>query len=163
MAKSKDVFGGQTFFASRGSVHGNMTGLPELDATLQKFPLALRKKMARTAMKVAAKPVLDMAKSLAPVDTGALRDKMKIYSARLGRKQRKVAVGASISWPKSKKGTSPARYAAAVELGTKRQAAQPFLRPAVKACKPQVVAIFKQEMARLVHETAIKVRPKGRK
>lgn len=161
MAKGhKQVFSGQTVFGGDAN-YAAMTGLPELDATLQKFPLKLRKKMARASMKIAAKPVLDMAKSLVPVDTGKLRDKMKIYSARLGRKQKKVAVGAMVSWPKSKAGTSPARYAAAVELGTTRQAAQPFLRPAAKACKPEVVAIFKKEMARLVKETAIEVRPKG--
>jgi HK97 gp10 family phage protein len=143
-----------------GDVNPNaMTGLPELDATLNKFPIRLRKIMARKGMKAAAEPVLSLAKSLVPVDSGKLRDKMRIYSARLGKKQRRVAVGASVSWPKSK--TSPGKYAAAVELGTKNQPAQPFLRPAVKAAAPMVKQIFKREMARLVTETAIKVRPKN--
>jgi HK97 gp10 family phage protein len=147
-------------FISAGEANESMmTGLPELDATLQKFPPRLRKLMARKATKLAAEPVLAMAKSLAPVDTGKLRDKMRIYSARLGKKQRRSVTGATISWPKSK--TSPGKYAAAVEYGTSNSPAQPFLRPAVAASEPQVKQIFRTEIARLVKETAIQVRPKG--
>ena len=157
MAAFKHGIGGSTVFG--GSEVGGMTGLPELDATLNKFPTRLRKIMARKGMKIAAEPVLTIAKSLVPVDQGQLKAKMRIYSAKLGKRQRRSAVGASVSWPKSK--NSPAHYAAATEFGTNDRPAQPFLRPAVKAAAPMVKNIFKREMARLVTETAIKVRPKN--
>jgi len=151
MPAFKHSIGNSSVFGDTG-VPGEITGLKELDKTLRDLPKGVRKKMIRNGMKEAAKPILDLAKSLVPVDQGKLRDKMKIYSARLGKKQKKVSVGATISWPKSK--TSPGKYAASIEFGTNSTPAQPFLRPAVKGAGNDVKQKFTIIMSRLVDEAA---------
>jgi HK97 gp10 family phage protein len=158
MPAFKHGIGGTTMFGDTGRP-GEITGLKELDTALKELPRGVRNRMIRKGMKEAAQPVLDMAKSMAPVDTGKLRDKMRIYSARLGRKQRKVSTGATISWPKSK--TSPGKYAAINEYGGSGRPARPFLRPAVAAATPQVKQVFKQIMTRLVAEAAKEVKAKS--
>jgi len=158
MAGAKHSISAATMFGDTGRL-GEITGLKELDSALQELPKGVRRRMIRNGMKEAAQPVLDLAKSYAPVDTGALRDKMKIYSARLGRRQKKIAVGAKISWPKSKK--SPGKYAAITEFGGVNRQRQPFLRPAAKAAEPAVKAKFKQIMTRLVAEAAKEAKAKS--
>jgi HK97 gp10 family phage protein len=158
MPAAKHSISAGTMFGDTGRP-GEITGLKELDAALKQLPRGVRNRMIRNGMKEAAQPVLDLAKAYAPVDTGKLRDKMRIYSARLGRKQRKVSTGATISWPKGK--TSPAKYAAINEFGGNNRPARPFLRPAAAAAKPMVKQKFKQIMTRLVAEAAKEAKVKS--
>ena len=73
---------------------------------------------ARAAVKRSADAIVADAKRRAPVDTGALRDSIEADSIETG-KEAEVTVNVP--------------YAAYVEYGTYKMAAQPFLSPAVAA------------------------------
>lgn len=70
-----------------------------------------------------AAEVESIAKQLAPVETGRLRDSIHTENYRNGELKRVVA---------------EAEYAGYVEYGTVHSAAQPFLRPAVESVKSRV-------------------------
>jgi HK97 gp10 family phage protein len=81
----------------------------------------------QTAMQETAAEAKAEAQALAPVDTGLLRS--SIYAdvdARGGSARRTLVIGAD------------APYSAYVELGTGRQRAQPFIRPAVDRIAPRL-------------------------
>lgn len=70
----------------------------------------------RRAVKASADRVAERARQMAPVDTGALRSSIQAVSTTAG-KSAEVRVGVE--------------YAAYVEYGTYKMAAQPYLSPAV--------------------------------
>ncbi|RLE37706.1 HK97 gp10 family phage protein, partial [Candidatus Woesearchaeota archaeon] len=74
--------------------------------------------------------IVDEARSIVPVRTGYLRS--TIYYERKGK--HKLIVGAK------------AHYAGYVEYGTRKMAAQPYLRPAIARCIPN---FFKRLFRRL--------------
>lgn len=66
-----------------------------------------------------ANAIAEKARALVPVDTGELRDSIHVQNDTLG----SIVIA----------GTD---HGASVEYGTARQAAQPYMRPAVKSVKP---------------------------
>lgn len=104
-----------------------------------------------SAMKVAAKPLLVLAKNKVPVDSGALRDSLIINSRKLKNGNRSIRMGPQtgfvgrFSGSRKKGGTvtlrKPSKYAHLVEYGfearnrkggpvLKKVRARPFMRPA---------------------------------
>ncbi len=77
------------------------------------------------AFKAAAEAVADEAKNMCPVDTGMLRDSIEVSSE---------GMNASIN--------AGADYAAFVEFGTCKAAAQPFLVPALLNSADMVISII---------------------
>ena len=73
---------------------------------------------------LASKRIERMAKTKAPVDTGALKN--TIFSAKAGNLTYKV--------------TAPQHYAIFVENGTRKMRAQPFLKPALDAERPKLIS-----------------------
>jgi HK97 gp10 family phage protein len=73
----------------------------------------------------AAQEIRDMAKDLAPVDTGHLRDSIRCWQTSEGAT---VTAGGVSNGPE---GSRDVDYAVYVEFGTYKMAAQPYLRPAV--------------------------------
>lgn len=99
-------------------------------------------KIARLAPHLASEALIqtgadiaDIAKQLVPVDTGALRQSI----GSVPESSEKVIVGA---------GNGPVDYAAHVEYGTSRSAAQPFLTPAFA----QAEETFKKRLAEKMKE-----------
>lgn len=89
-----------------------MTGVSALSARLSALPGKMRSALERAALDAARKTAED-ARHAAPVRTGALRASI-----------------AAIPVPGGAKSSAGAPYAAIVEGGSRRAAAQPFLRPA---------------------------------
>lgn len=136
-----------------------MTGIKELDRTLEKFPKSLRRKMAKETLKKAAEPLLNAMQAMVPVDSGKLKGKLTIKNMRLSKERWRAGwTGAAVT-VKGKK----TRYAWQLETGTDKAAPRPFARTAARVSRGAVIAKFKQEMAKAVTTTAIKVRPKGTK
>ena len=73
---------------------------------------------------LSSKRIERMAKTKAPVDTGALKN--TIFSAKAGNLTYKV--------------TAPQHYAVYVEKGTRKQRAQPFLKPALDTERPKLIS-----------------------
>lgn len=114
--------------------------------------VSTQKAAVRQAMRKAAKPIIDDAKSNVPVDSGALRDSIKIGST-LNKSQRKQArstkeKGAVTQYLGS--GGKGARHSHLVEFGTVDQPAQPFLRPAWDAGRDQYLTDLGREMEQTI-------------
>lgn len=92
--------------------------------------IANKSKQARIAtnreLDLSSKRIERMAKTKAPVDTGALKN--TIFSAKAGKLTYKV--------------TAPQHYAIYVEKGTRnrKMRAQPFLKPALDAERPKLIS-----------------------
>ncbi len=131
-------------------------GLEELVSALKQLPEKLERQVLRRAIKTAALPMLARAKELCPVETGRLRDSLRLRM----RANKKKGVAALIEiGPGAFKGDT--YYGAMVELGhktgrrprsaleafrqeftgsRKQVAAHPFLRPAFDSMREQVAA-----------------------
>jgi HK97 gp10 family phage protein len=106
-----------------GEVTLRITGAKELEASLRSFGSSFASRLGNKALKAGAQPIVEEAKRLVPVRTGALRDSITaVVSRDHEQAQRKVKVG--FKYP-------AARRAHFTEFGTRYQPAQPFLRPAL--------------------------------
>lgn len=103
----------------------NIEGAKELEKKLLSFEPKLGKKIIRQALRSGAKLILAEAKANVPVDTGALRDSLKVRAMRKRKHRYGVMVQTSEGWFKGEQ-----FYGAFVEFGTDKMAAQPFVRPA---------------------------------
>ena len=134
-------------------------GLADLEAKLSEImALGRADKIAKQtlvkAAQTAMEPVLQEVKTTAPADSGLLRASAKL-TARIPNEtdrrstminQTDVAV-AVVSVKKS-------AVSLAQELGTKKLAPQPFLRPALAKHKDRVVTLFKEDLADYINEVA---------
>jgi len=114
-----------------------VSGLKELDAALAKLPQAYAKNILRKAWAEAAAPLVADIKANAPVDTGALRDSIKVD--RLG--------GERASEAKMQVGVFGEFHGHFQEFGTIRQRARPFVRPAIDRHAAGVVERFRSQVA----------------
>jgi HK97 gp10 family phage protein len=99
------------------------------DASLQKKLERIIKnspKVEQEIVEIAGEQAFTRAKNLAPVDTGALRD-----SITLKVEESEATISSSLE------------YAAPVEYGTSRQAAQPYMRPAAEEVRKELPKIAK--------------------
>lgn len=134
-------------------------GLADLEAKLSELmALGRADKVAKQtlvkAAKTAMEPVLQEVQTTAPADSGMLRASAKL-TARIPNdtdrrstmiNQTDVAV-AVVSVKKS-------AVSLAQELGTKKLAPQPFLRPALAKHKDRVVTLFKEDLSDYINEVA---------
>ena len=117
----------------------------------------------RKAMKKSMAPVLQVAKILAPVDTGALVASLQIEARKPTRKDRRskyvsntdTAIAQVTTAPGNKlakKGIKSDARAVANEFGTAKMAPKPFMRPALESQSAGVISILsdnlKQELER---------------
>lgn len=128
-----------------------MTGLRELDRNLARLSDKMQKKLVRSAVRKAAKPVLDRAKELVPTDTGDLRRSLKIRA--LKRSRRRSTIGVQVvTGVDFFKGEQ--YYGGMIEFGTSKMNAKPFLRPAADQSKGKARLIFRQELrSGIIRET----------
>ena len=71
-------------------------GLRELDAALAQFTKSTARGVLNRALRKAAKPILDQARTNAPVDTGELRDSLGIRVTGTGGAAGKAAFAAAM-------------------------------------------------------------------
>lgn len=144
-------------------------GLKELERKLLKLDHNTSTTILRDALKEAAIPMRDAMRAMAPVGTqdhqvqmksgtktvapGYLRKKISMRS-RLNKRGKFNRTFKSGSVAVVKVGVFSVRYAGNVEFGTRRTAAQPFVRPALKT-GDIVLASFKNKL-RLKIEAARK-------
>jgi HK97 gp10 family phage protein len=96
--------------------------------------------IANIALKAAAEPVLEDAKSLAPKNTGRLRDGLKITNIKTQAGVKYVLVGII------KKDNPELFYGKFVEFGTSKMRARPFLGTAYERNKEQIQEIIAQKL-----------------
>ena len=149
-------------------------GLKELQAQLRALGDELGVKTLAAAARKAFKPVLEAAQAKVPVDSGALRESLRLAVKKSKNGDLGVVVGLRVS----KLAGGQARVAAAafnegqidaipparrwhfIELGTAELAPHPFLRPALDSNAPAVLEALKTELAKGIAR-ALKKRAKG--
>ena len=140
-------------------------GLRELHEQLEQLGAELAAKVLARAARKAFLPVLTAAQALAPVDTGLLRDHIRIRVVRPESGDSVVTVGLRVAAaPGAKKHgrktASPHWRWHFVELGTSEMAARPFLRPALDQNAQAVVDLLREELARGI-KRALKARARA--
>jgi HK97 gp10 family phage protein len=117
-----------------------ITGLKELEKSLNKLPKELQRQSETTALREGMKPVLKSARSLSGKsrDTGLLQKSIGM-NVRKTRKGISARVGARTGYAKTVKRngkdvySDPVKYAHLVEYGTSHSAAKPFIRPSIES------------------------------
>jgi HK97 gp10 family phage protein len=89
--------------------------------------------------------MVGLAQIYVPVDTGSLRDSIRVERGGEGKAWREVRVraGGYITNPKTGKRVN---YSNFVEFGTSRMSAQPFMRPAWEEVKPTILEMLKNNV-----------------
>ncbi len=104
-------------------------------------------KKAMDGLEKVCEQIADRARSLCPVDTGALKSTIRVRRLK-GDPYLDVRVyaGSRVAGGGSKKGADRgAFYAHMVEYGTVKMAKKPFLRPALDSVKGNVISIITSE------------------
>lgn len=121
-----------------GKLTFEIKGAKEMENLLKALGPRVASKAGDKALRAAAKPIVDQAKRLVPVDTGALR---RSITAQIGRRtkasERVILIG-----------FRPPTSARAhfTEFGTSHSAAHPFMRPAMDTRMHQAL----REMGRVL-------------
>jgi HK97 gp10 family phage protein len=114
-----------------------VTGVKELDRALAKLEPAVRRKVVRQAMRKGLKVMADAVKAEAPVDTGTLKDAVKVRAVKQRRRgaiELEVRILADDNTKKTSAETGQTVfYPAVVEYGTAHAPPNPFMRRAYEA------------------------------
>lgn len=125
----------------------NLRGMPELREALKRLGSALKMEVIQEALMKGAEPIRAAAAQKAPRRTGTLAEEMiAAHSTEWGRYARGAREAVAVRIGPSKK----AFYGKFQELGTRRHAAQPFLRPAFDERKDEAMGIIRDELRRRV-------------
>lgn len=114
-------------------------GDKQLQAKLKRLAIQSQRKILRTAMRKAMKPVKERAQALVPVDSGALRNSIRQKSrTKRGISRAFVSTGTrqELGIPSDAKGY----YPAVIEYGTRTRPAKPYLRRALQEKRTSVLS-----------------------
>lgn len=121
------------------------TGIAELNAKLRALAGdKITKKYLRAALRKVAKPMARLAKQLAPVDSGALEESIRVKAIRRTRTGIGVRVTTSAS---DNEYSGETFYAPMQEFGTAKMAASPYLRPAFDQLREASIKSVADDMA----------------
>ncbi|SHH05918.1 HK97-gp10 family putative phage morphogenesis protein [Tepidibacter thalassicus] len=116
-----------------------LEGLKELEQKLQEMGNKTSR-IENKAIKKAAEPILEDAKANAPVDTGRLREGLKISNIKTKNGEKYVEVGIT------KGDNSEMFYGKFIEWGTSKMPAKPYLAPAYEKNKSKIKEIIIKEL-----------------
>jgi HK97 gp10 family phage protein len=145
----------------------DLKGLQGVQAQLEAISAEMAAKALVSTMREVFKPVLAMAKSMVPVDSGDLRDSLAIATAKPKEGDTVAAAGliARSTVPKSKGGRKtelpPSRRWHFIELGTKNYQAHPYARPALNANAQSMIDALRVTLAKKIEE-AVKRKSRGK-
>lgn len=152
-------------------ISANMTGFSALNERLLALGAVAGSKALAKAARKAFLPVIEEARRLAPTDSEALRDAIKVTVKKPKSGDAVVVVGLRIVGPKkqSKKhfelklrtATVPSRRWHLAEFGTSKQAAQPFIRPAFDRNVSSMLAALKSELDKAIYDAVRKAAKAG--
>ncbi|WP_299195752.1 HK97-gp10 family putative phage morphogenesis protein [uncultured Amphritea sp.] len=147
----------------------DVQGLAELEKALLDLGAQTGFKTLRSAARKAMKPVLSDAQANVNVDSGDTKESLAI-SAKKGKGHASaVVVSVGNTRKKARKSEGGHKLAGvnqkviAQEYGTKNQAADPFLTPALIKNKDQVLNLFKAELVTAIDRAVKKAAKTGKK
>jgi len=145
-----------------------VTGAKEIAAALKRLPRDLQRAAETAVLREGAKPIAKAAKARAPQDSGLLKKSIGyrvkkvdgVNSARIGPRTgmkqqvtRKRPNGTTYT-----ETADPNKYSHLVELGSSRNPAKPFIRPAVDASKGDVINAMAKGYEKHLTKTITKLR-----
>lgn len=153
----------------------SLEGLRELDAALGELGKATGKNVLRRAARAALEPIAEEARSLVPVDSGALRDsivvssrlangqaKLRYSAAMFARQGRDAAVAAMRNELRANGrstvemfiGAGQLPHAHLIEFGSAKNAPRPYLRPAWDAGQNKLLGDLKEILGGEIEKAA---------
>lgn len=132
-----------------------VTGIDAIDRRLKLLPDRIKKKVLRQAMRTGIKIVAEEMRAQAPVDSGLMKEQIKVRAAR--RSRTRIEIDAKISGHPGLYKTSATTnktvfYPAIVEYGTRKQPPNPFGRRAFQSKGPEA----RQKTMRLILQGVIR-------
>ncbi|MFI0847877.1 HK97-gp10 family putative phage morphogenesis protein [Mesorhizobium sp. IMUNJ 23232] len=115
-----------------------VTGLDRLNAKLRRMPIAAKAELEK-AVAEGAQRVAVLAKGLAPVESGALRDSIHVEPGR-HELARRIVSGGEATTVTARAGHGSYDYAKGQEWGTDEMSPNPSLYPAFRALKKSITA-----------------------
>jgi HK97 gp10 family phage protein len=112
-----------------------LTGVKEIDRALRQLERKMAAKVVRQAINKALKPIEARVKELAPVESGQLRDSLKVRA--MPYKKGRIAFEVRTAKGDFK---GDQFYGAFQEYGTSRQPARPYMRPTYDQLGPEAIA-----------------------
>lgn len=139
-------------------------GLADLNRRLTELPKAIQGRPLRTAVAAGGRVIQQEAKARVPVDTGLVRDRIRVMSMRQEQRNARaeVVVGVrrvgkvSKKVQKNRRRTDPF-YWRFIEFGTKFKPARPFLRPALENKRTEAVEAIRERLAKRIEIEAQKL------
>lgn len=137
----------------------HVEGLRELERNLKQLTKATAKNAMRKALREAAKPTLEAAESMAPVDEGWTKGSLSI-STKLNKEQTKLERREGKHEVNMYVGSdSPIGHL--VEYGTNDTSPSPFMRPAWDQTQDQVLENIQTELAAAIDKAAARAAKKA--
>jgi len=127
----------------------------KLNRKLKTLESKVEKKLTRQALRAGARVIAKEAKLRAPVDTGTLRSKIKVWALKRSRTRIGVLVGTS-----AKDYTGNQFYGAFAEYGTKDIPAKPYLGPAADAKGSEAAKVVEKTLAEGIEREINKLKGK---
>lgn len=129
-----------------------LTGFKELHDALGQFKKSTERALLKRVATKALQPFAERARSLAPVDTGYLRDSI-VVGTNLTRNAKRAAKKDPVEGVQVFAGTAD-RNAAPREFGTHDRPAHPFMRPAWEATKDGILDSVAADLRTEIEKTA---------
>lgn len=130
----------------------HIDGLSELKKALDELPKRVIRNHVYSGLRAGAMVIRDEARTLVPVRTGRLRRAIIVYRARDRSAGPTYNVGVSAG--KKKDDPKGAWYGRFIELGTRRKAAKPFLRPAAESKAGAAAEAFRERASQRIEKDA---------
>lgn len=141
-------------------------GLKELQVAMRDLPRKLQRSTIQKALRAAALPMRDDARSRVPVNTGAVRRQIVVQRSRLFTGKNGifgvVLRVRAINKRMRAKGVADPFYWKFLEFGTSKMPAQPFMRPAFEGNKQRALDVLTSSI-RTGIEAIVKELPRGRR
>lgn len=128
-----------------------ISGLGDLAGDFERLTRAAQRRVLRQAAMAGARIGRDAAKALAPVDEGVTRDSVVAASAKQNEPGTHTA-GVKIRGTRRENGASPAFTWRFSELGTSKEPARPWIRPAWDSHEDEIVAATQDALARAIDQ-----------
>lgn len=141
-----------------------LSGFRELEHALNQLPKSTGKSVLRRVAKGALEPMAERARSLAPVESGGLRDSIQVSerrtrrAARQNRFDRNTGIEISMG-PVS--GGGVLNYATFIEFGNGDLRAQPYMRPAWDGGKNNSLEYVQANLGREIAQAARRLAKKA--
>ena len=131
-----------------GNIDFKIEGAREMEKLLFALGPAATKRVGRQTLRAGAKPVIDEAKRLIPVETGKLRDALAVRVLKPDAEGITAELGAL---------QPTSRRLHLIEFGTQHSAARPFFRPAMDSKKREALDGMGNVMAKGIEREAKKL------